>query len=243
MRGDFHRERVEALRQNSNVLQKLVVENHGRNRDEKAGGGGQKRFRDAGRYSAKTGGVRVTETGEGVNDAPDRTEQADERRYGAGRCEPRHTFFGAADFFGGSDGHVGGDSLKALQLRRLCRAGSVAHLALELAVARGIDRGERRARCGESLRIRYTARCAKDPQEIIALATDAAEESDLLKNHGPGNDGKQKKNREDDARNPTGVLQNVSEVDQNDCREQIDDVSPQYDENFTTSRTVAHANR
>src|SRR5580698_7643809 len=192
LRGDFRRERVEALRENANILQKLIVENYGRDGDEKA----------------------------------------DEGRHGTGGCEPGHAFFGAADFFGGRDLHVGGHGRQALQLRRLCGAGRVGYLGLELAISRGINRSKRGTRCGESLRVGDTASRTEDAQEIIAFATYASEESQLLKNHAPGDDRKQKKNREDDARNPASILENASEVDENDCREQKDDDFPQSNENF-----------
>ena len=217
MRGDFHRKRVETLRENTNVLQKLIVEDYGRDGDEETGGGGEKRFGNAGRDSAKAGGVCVAEAGKRVDDAPDGAEQAYEWRDGAGGREPGHAFFGAADFFRRGDLHVGGDGADALYLWRLGGARSVAHLALQFAVACGVDGSERGARCGESLRIGDTARGAEDAQEIIAFAADAPEESKLLKNHAPGDDRKQKKNRDDDARNPSGILENASEVDEKDC--------------------------
>jgi len=241
LRRDFHRERVEALRKNPNVLQKLVVEDDGRNRDEQAGSRGQERFGNTGRDRAKACRVGVAETGKGVDDAPNRAKEADERRHRTGRCKPRHSFFGAADFFRRRDLHVGSDGLQAFQFWRLVGAGSVADLALKFPISGSVDRSKWRARRGESLRISDAASGAEDAQKIIAFATDATEEPELLKNHAPGDDRKQKKNRDDNARNPTGILQNASEVDENDCREQKDDVSPQCEENFTTSRTVAHA--
>src|ERR1700684_3998527 len=74
LRGDFRRERVEALRENANVLQELIVENYGRDRDEQAGGSGKKRLRNTGRDRAKACGVGVTQSGKGVDDAPNGTE-------------------------------------------------------------------------------------------------------------------------------------------------------------------------
>jgi hypothetical protein len=232
LRGDFRRERVEALRENANILQKLIVENYGRDGDEKASCGGKKRFRNAWRDGAEAGGIGVTQARKGVDDAPDGAEKADEWRHGTGGCEPGHAFFGATDFFCGRDLHVGGHGRQALQLRRLCGAGRVGYLGLELAISRGINRSKRGTRCGESLRIGDTASRTEDAQEIIAFATYASEESQLLKNHAPGDDRKQKKNREDDARNPASILENASEVDENDCREQKDDDFPQSNENF-----------
>jgi hypothetical protein len=223
LRGDFRRERVEALREHANVLQELIVENYGRDRDEKASGGGQKRFGNARRDRAKAGGISVTQARKSVDDAPDGAKKADERGNRTSGCEPGHTFFRAADFFRGRDLHVGGYGLKALEFWRLGGTGSVTDLALKLTVARCVNRSKRGTRSGEALRIGDATRCAKDAQEIIALATYAAKESELLKNHGPGDDRKQKKNRQDDARDPTGILENASEVDENDCGEQKND--------------------
>jgi hypothetical protein len=62
-----------------------------------------------------------------------------------------------------------------------------ADLALQLAIARGIDVGERRADGYERLRVSDTARGSKNAQEFVALAPDAAEKAPLLENDGPGN--------------------------------------------------------
>jgi hypothetical protein len=232
LRGDFRRECVEALRENANVLQKLIVENYGRDGDEKAGGGGEKRFGNTGCNRAEARGVGITQSRECIDDAPDGAEKADERRDGTGGREPGHAFFGASHFFSRRDLHVGGHGLKTFEFRRLRGARCVGYLGLELAVSRSINRSERGARRGESLWIGDTASRTKDAQEIVAFATNASEESQLLKNHAPGDDRKQKKNREDGARNPASILENASEVDENDCREQINDDFPQSNENF-----------
>src|SRR5882724_1193814 len=51
--GDFQRERVQSLPEIANILQKLIVENDGRDRRGEAGGGGHQGFRDAGSYRSK----------------------------------------------------------------------------------------------------------------------------------------------------------------------------------------------
>jgi hypothetical protein len=103
---------------------------------------------------------------------------------------------------------------------------------LKFAVTRCVNRCKRGSRCGETLRIGDTTRGTEDAQKIIAFAPHTTEESELLKNHAPRDDRKQKKNRKDGARNPASILENVSEVDENDCREQKNDDFPQCAENF-----------
>jgi len=109
--GHFQCERVEALGQVFYILQELIVENHGGDGGCQAGGGGQQRFGDAGGDGTEAGCASIAETGEGVDDAPNSAEEADERRNRAGGGQPGHSFFHAADFFRGSDLHICGDSL------------------------------------------------------------------------------------------------------------------------------------
>ena len=54
---------------------------------------------------------------------------------------------------------------------------------------------------------------AEDAKELIALATNAAKKAELLQDHGPGNDGKEKKQGQDAARHPPRILQNAAEID------------------------------
>ena len=105
----------QAQREVANILQKLIVEDNGWDGDEKARGGGDERFGDAGSDSAKAGGAGVSQAGKSVDDTPNRAEQADERGYGAGGGQPGHALFDAANFFRGSELHTDGDSLEAFQ--------------------------------------------------------------------------------------------------------------------------------
>jgi len=91
--GYFQCECVQALGQVFYVLQELIVENYGGNGGDQTGRSGQQRFGDSGGDGAKAGGAGVAETGEGVNDAPHRTEETYEWGYRAGGGEPRHSSF------------------------------------------------------------------------------------------------------------------------------------------------------
>ena len=240
--SDFKRKSVEALRKIANVLQKVVVENDRRNGYEKASGGGDERFGDARGYGAQAGGTGVAEAGKGVDDAPDRAEEADEGSYGAGGGQPGHAFFDAADFFRGSELHADGDGLEAFQLSSGLRIAG-ADLAQEFAIASGIDRSEWRACGSERLRIGYALGGAKDAKELIALTADAAEEAELLKDHGPGDDGKYSEQEQNAAGNPARLSKNVTEISDKDRGEQKNDATPQLEINFPDFRNVAHAHR
>ena len=76
------------------------------------------------------------------------------------------------------------------------------------------------------MRIGDTSRGAKDAKELIALTAYAAKEAELLENHGPRNDRKQKKKGQNAARHQTRVLKNAAQVNQKNCCEQKNDVIP-----------------
>ena len=84
-------------------------------------------------------------------------------------------------------------------------AGNAADLALQFAIARRINIGERRAAAGKGLRVCDATRGSKNTQELVTLATDAPEHPHFLQNHGPGNDGKEKQKQEDAARDPASL--------------------------------------
>ena len=90
----------------------------------------------------------------------------------------------------------------------------VSHLILQLAISGGIDGGEGRAGRGERLRIRNAAGSAEDAQELIALAADAAEQTELLQDQAPGYDGEEQEERENAASDHAGFLKNIAEVDE-----------------------------
>src|SRR6266850_8084613 len=190
LRRDFQSKGVQPLGEVANFLQKMVVEDHRWDGSEKTRGGGDQRLGDARSDGAQTGGAGAAQAGKRVDDAPHGSEQTDKGGHRTGCRQPGHAFFDAADFVGGSELHADGDGLQALQLggmRVACRA---ADLALQLAIARRIDRRKRRASRCQSLRVRYPPRGAKNAQELVALAADAAKQAKFLENHGPRDEGK-----------------------------------------------------
>ena len=217
--SDFQRKSVEALRKIANILQKMVVEDDGRDGDEEARGGGDECFGDARCDGAQAGGAGIAEAGKGVDDAPDSSEEADEGSHGAGGGQPGHAFFDAADFFRGSELHADGDGLEAFQLSSGLRIAG-ADLAQEFAIASGVNRSEWRASGSECLRIGDALGGAKNTQELIALTADAAEEAELLEDHGPGDDGKHSEQEQNAAGDPARLSKNVSEVSDKDGGEQ-----------------------
>ncbi len=182
--SNFKRKSVETLRKITNILQKMVVEDDRRNSNEEARGGGDQCFGDARGYGAQAGGAGISKAGKGVDDAPDRSEKADEGSYGTGGSQPGHSFFDATDFFRGSELHADGDSLEAFQLSSGLRIAS-ADLAQKFAIARGVDRSEWRASGSERLRVGHALGGAEDAKKLIALTADAAKEAEFLKDHGP----------------------------------------------------------
>ena len=221
--GELEGEGVEALREVADVLEEIVVGDKGGDGCEKSGGGGDQGFGDAGRHGAKAGGAGGAEAGEGVNNAPDGAEQADEGSGAGGGGEPGHAFFGAANFFGGGLLHAYGDGLHRFNFCRRWVAGA-GDLGLEFPVAGGVDVGERRAGGNESLRIGDALSGAEDFLELIALAANASKEAGFLKNQRPGDQRGEEKDGQNAAGDPAGLrenLENVADVDGGEERRNV----------------------
>ena len=92
-------------------------------------------------------------------------------------------------------------------------SGLTADLALQFTEAGGVDGSKWRARGSERLRISNAASGAEDAEELIALAAHASEHAEFLEDHGPGDDGEEKKQREHAARDQAGVGEDAAEVD------------------------------
>src|SRR4029453_4401718 len=78
--GDLKRERVQALCEISNIAQETIIKNNSRNGCKKSRRGGDQRLRDARCAGTQPRRARCAKPGERVDDAPDRTEEPDERR-------------------------------------------------------------------------------------------------------------------------------------------------------------------
>jgi len=122
-------------------------------------------------------------------------------------------------------------------------AGASPDLTLQLAIASRIDGRERGACGGQRLRVRNAARGAEDAKKLIALPANAAEDSQLLENHRPGNDGEHQEERQNSARDPAGLFENLEEIgDKNRC-EQKNDVPLSENKISLGLRNVAYAPR
>ena len=230
LRGDLESERVEALREVANILQELIIEDNRGNGGEESGGSGDQRFGDARRYGAEAGGSGGAEAGEGVNDAPDGAEKADEGSDGAGGGQPGHAFFDAANFFGGGQLHVDGDGAETLELAGGLRIAAEADLALQFAIAGGVDRSEGRTGGGQGLRIGDATGGAEDAEELVGVAADAAEQAELLEDQSPGDDGEGEKDQKNAACDPTGLLEDAKNVGNEEGGQRKSDVSPSVSE-------------
>jgi hypothetical protein len=67
------------------------------------------------------------------------------------------------------------------------------------------------------LGIGHAASCAKNPKKLVALPADAAEQAEFLENHSPGNDGKEEKQSQNGASNPTCLFKNAAEIGGEGC--------------------------
>jgi len=209
----------------------VVVSNESGDGGEESGGRGDQGFGNARSDGAKAGATCGAESGKGVNDAPDGAKEADERSDAGGGGQPGHSLFDAADFFGGGELHADGDGLQRLEFLR-CGIAGTGDLALEFAVAGGVDVGKRRARGDESLGIGNALGCAEDLQELAAFPLDAAKNAKLLENDGPGNQGKQKKKGENDTGDPTGLRDDFKNIADEDGGEQENDFNPSEKRKF-----------
>jgi len=75
------------------------------------------------------------------------------------------------------------------------------------------------------LRIGNALGGAKDADELVALTADAAEEAELLQDHGPGDDGKNPEDEQNAARYPTRLSEDTAEISDEDRCEQENDAA------------------
>ena len=72
----------------------------------------------------------------------------------------------------------------------------------------------------QGLRISDSVGGAKDAEKLVAFALDAAEETKLLEDHGPRDDGEDQEKRENSTGDPAGLFENAADVGQEDRAEQ-----------------------
>ena len=93
------------------------------------------------------------------------------------------------------------------------------------------------------MRVRNAARGAEYAKKLVALPANAAEDSQLLENHRPGNDGEHQEKRQNSARDPAGLFENLEKIgDKNRC-EQKNDLPLSENKISLGLRNVAYAPR
>jgi hypothetical protein len=112
------------------------------------------------------------------------------------------------------------------------RIAGAGDLALEFAVAGGVNVGKGRACGDQALRIGDALGGAKDFQELGAFPLDAAEDAELLENDGPGNQGEEEKKGKDDAGDPAGLRDDFENIANKDSGEQENDFNPSEKRKF-----------
>jgi hypothetical protein len=184
------------------ALGELVVADDGGHGDDETGGGRDEGFRDAGCDGAEGGGTGGAETVEGIDDAHDGAEEADERRALGGGREPGHTALHDGEGFGG--GGLGG-ALKGLGV-----GGRAAAAGLTLVfVVDFVEDGDERAGLelvGNGGYLAETAGFAEGAEEALALDVGVIEGPPLSNDDGPGDDAGDEQDAEDgEGRGSAGV--------------------------------------
>ena len=121
------------------ALPKDVVEDCRRDGGKQSHGGGDQGFGDAGRHGAQAGRAGGAQLLERVDDAPHRSEQADERRNRRGGGQHAHVALQARQLF------THPELQGALQRQRIGDAAARFHLARHFAVAEIENHHQRRA--------------------------------------------------------------------------------------------------
>src|SRR3954464_13586485 len=103
---ELKREVIATRRELANGCADQVVGDDCGNGSGQPGGSSDQRFRNAWSYRAQGRSASGSQSVKGVDDAPDRAEQPDERRCRSGNCKPRHIPLQPGDLLGGPDLHA-----------------------------------------------------------------------------------------------------------------------------------------
>ena len=93
------------------------------------------------------------------------------------------------------------------------------------------------------MRVGDTFGGAEDAKELVALTANAAEETELLENHGPRYDGENRKDEQNPARDPARLSKDVTEISDENRGDQKNDATPQLVMKFPYFKNVTHAHR
>jgi len=203
LRRNFHGEIIHARREIPGAAHKMIVSDDGGNGGEKSSGRGNQSFGDAGSNGAEAGRAGGAEAGEGVHNAPDSSEQSDEWRNGSGGGEPGHIFFNAPDLIGGGKLHADHHGLQTFDL---VGRFAIGQLQLNLSEASVINMFHGGSAVADALWFGKSAARAEDAEELCRFPIDFAKHFQLLENERPGKNGEGKKDQQNGACNPTGLL-------------------------------------
>jgi tRNA-2-methylthio-N6-dimethylallyladenosine synthase len=82
---------------------------------------------------------------------------------------------------------------------------------------------------------------AENAEELVTLTLHAAKKTEFLEDHGPRDNREDEEKRENSTGDPSGLLENATDIGHEERGEQKNGFTPQCDVNFSTSRTVAYA--
>jgi hypothetical protein len=112
------------------------------------------------------------------------------------------------------------------------RIAGAGELALQFTITCGIDRRERRTRGDKALWIGDPFGGAENLQELVAFATDTAEQTGLLEDESPGNKREEQKKGQNEAGNPASLRENFKDVADINSGKRRDDVNPSRETEF-----------
>lgn len=89
-------------------------------------------------------------------------------------------------------------------------------MRLEFAIAGSVNVGKGRAGGDQALGVGNALGGAENFEELIALAGDAAKQTKLLEDQGPGDQGKEKQDCENATRDQAGLRKNIKNIADDD---------------------------
>src|SRR6185437_9954288 len=185
----------------------LVIANQRGDSDEEAGRRRDEGCRDAGCDRAQGSRARGAQTVEGVHDAHDRAEEADEGRGAGDGGEPRHALLHVGEGLG-----AGGER-GAFERGWIAGQTAPAGLALVFVVDLDEDRDQRTGlelfRYGRDLR--QPARLAESTEEACTLLAGAREGPPFGQHDGPREEAEEQQDDEDDLSDCAGVAHGLEQ--------------------------------
>src|SRR4051794_330502 len=188
------------------AIREVVIEVHGGDRRKQSRGGGDQRLRYTRRDDAKARRSLRADLLERIHDAPDRSEQTDERRDARGRGEECQAPFEFRHLDGGRTQQRAIDGIETLQgwtNGNGCWLGGLrvrrrAELRIQLRVSRLEQSDERTGgqRAADRLHFGKSAALAKNVQKRRGLTGSAAELQELVKDDPPRDRREQHEDRE-----------------------------------------------